>query len=259
MAVVVVVTAAAPQPDTPLPPVVPFKSLPKDLITQDPYAHLHTFSEDHHDVLHNNIPHSFGSRIKDAFPSKFPSIRFPSASHSVTPHRHASSSLRKSSIGVTPLGPSVTAAPHKPAASLHSVGAVDKVGAAAHVEHITPKHFPSLGYDLDSYFTGFPIFGFFDFNPDRAGLTTRTHLPPFPLFPEDIPLKSNKVSVHAPHHIPHHAPHHPAKAVVSQQIHHKSLSDPKHFRTRVPRRAVFFPGPPSMPSYPKPRISVISF
>ncbi|KAK8375540.1 hypothetical protein O3P69_008395 [Scylla paramamosain] len=221
MAVVVVVTAAAPQPDTPLPPVVPFKSLPKDLITQDPYAHLHTFSEDHHDVLHNNIPHSFGSRIKDAFPRSSRPSGFP--------------------------------APRTP------VGAVDKVGAAAHVEHITPKHFPSLGYDLDSYFTGFPIFGFFDFNPDRAGLTTRTHLPPFPLFPEDIPLKSNKVSVHAPHRIPHHAPHHPAKAVVSQQIHHKSLSDPKHFRTRVPRRAVFFPGPPSMPSYPKPRISVISF
>ncbi|MPC31257.1 hypothetical protein E2C01_024541 [Portunus trituberculatus] len=202
------VTAAALQPDTPLPPVISFKSLPKDLITHDPYAHLHTFSEDHHDVLQNNIPHqSFSLRIKDALPSKF--IRFPSTSHTVTPHRHASSSFRK----------------------------------------------PSLGYDIDSYFTGFPVFGFFDFNPDRAGLTTRTHLPPFPQFPEDIPLKGSKVSLHAPYH----ATHHTSKAMVTQQIHHKSRSNPKQFRTRVPRQAMFFLGPPSMPSNPKPRTSTILF
>ncbi|XP_045113155.1 uncharacterized protein LOC123505637 isoform X2 [Portunus trituberculatus] len=248
------VTAAALQPDTPLPPVISFKSLPKDLITHDPYAHLHTFSEDHHDVLQNNIPHqSFSLRIKDALPSKF--IRFPSTSHTVTPHRHASSSFRKPSIGVTPVGPSVPAPSNKPTVFLHTVGAVDKVGAAAHVEHITHNHFPSLGYDIDSYFTGFPVFGFFDFNPDRAGLTTRTHLPPFPQFPEDIPLKGSKVSLHAPYH----ATHHTSKAMVTQQIHHKSRSNPKQFRTRVPRQAMFFLGPPSMPSNPKPRTSTILF
>ena len=86
---VMAVTAAAPQPDSL--PVIPFKSLPHDLITQDPYAPLHSFVQDQHDAIHNQIlPGSFASQAKDTFHSKFPSISLPSASH---PPPHASSSL----------------------------------------------------------------------------------------------------------------------------------------------------------------------
>ena len=142
-------------------------------------------------------------------------------------------------MGVSSLAASVPSAPHTPVGSFHSFGTVNRSDK-------TPVHFPSLGYDLDSYFTDFPGFGFFNFNPDRAGVTTRTHLPPFPVFPEDIAIKGGKDA--------HHAPRHPSKDVVTQLIHDKSHSiGPKHFRSRVTRRARVFPLPPAMPTYPKPR------
>ncbi|XP_050722035.1 uncharacterized protein LOC127001499 isoform X2 [Eriocheir sinensis] len=377
MAAAAVAVATAQHFDAPLPPVIPFKSLPRDLLTQDPYAHLPFFVQDSHDVLHNQIlpPAPFGSPPSPSFHPKFSQpLPFPPShsnpqpfhsphapkfqpfpplhpsssqpfSHSSKPQpflpshasnpqpfssSHDSSSFRShSSSPLTglhqapppphphqtppstlfrPLGPPPTTVVDPPAVHtfggslekfgsldnfgppdkfgpldnfgppdkfgpldnfgppdkfgpLDKFGSLDKVDEVLPQEHAgpafppssDPPRFPSHGYDIESYFSDFPSFGFFDFDPDKGGPSDSRPLPPFPTFPEDLPIDEVTRDTFPGQHAPAHPPKDLFKSLNAFTQRRGRSFAPGIFRSRVPRRAAPFPPPPAMPTFPKPR------